>query len=292
MKTPHQFYSETNGKYIGNGQCWGLWDKFTMEYVNAHFLCLWVGGAKDMWYHFKELHLDRYFEQITDRHKLQDGDWLVWDTDTNPLCWISKARNEKGIAYGHIAMFRQYNPSNPEQNVILTQNPGGNPNYTHQMVCDFLGFVGALRPKCYIKGDTTPLKITKCDIIPNAKDKSVLVDWEATNGTPNYAKYILNGVEYGLNIDNIIPNLELDKEYKFQLELRKSENNIWTTSDEQTFIIESPKEPPHEENCGDSPIIPKEPKTPEIVPNKEKKDNIFIFILKLIVSIIKKLDRR
>ena len=110
--------------------------------------------------------------------------------------------------------------------------------------------------------------------------------WEATNGTPNYAKYILNGVEYGLNIDNIIPNLELDKEYKFQLELRKQENNIWTTSDEQTFIIESPKEPPHEEKGGDNTNIPREPKTPEIAPNGAK---IGYNIIKIIIDIIKKI---
>ena len=182
MKTPHLFFEETNGRIIDvdgsyGGQCWDLWSLFCKEYIGRYYSCLWSGGVKDMWYHFDELGLGEYFEKIPPEkyHELQDGDWLVWDADTNPLCWISTARNEKGEAYGHIAMFRQYNPANGEQNVILTQNPNGNPNYTHQMVCDFLGFIGALRPKCYVHEETiiTPVDIPKDDT--NEDDPTAIV---------------------------------------------------------------------------------------------------------------------
>lgn len=158
MKTPHEFYLETDGKVIDvdksyGGQCWDLFALFCQEYCNYVFGCPFTGYVADLWYHFHELHLDCYFEQITDRHQLQDGDWLIWDKTTNPLCWISNS--------SHIAMFRKYNDDNPEQNIILSQNPG----CTRQYVADFLGFVGALRPKCYIHED-------KSLPIPVEEDKS------------------------------------------------------------------------------------------------------------------------
>lgn len=174
MKTPHEFYLETNGKIIDidgshGGQCWDLFALFCQEYCNYIFSCLFTGYVADFFYHFHELHLDLYFDLITDRHALQDGDWLIWDKSTNPLCWISNS--------SHIAMFRCYNQDNPEQNIILTQNPKGNPNYTHQMVCDFLGFVGALRPKCYIKEEIIkPAVELPKEEIPNDEDEELAIE--------------------------------------------------------------------------------------------------------------------
>lgn len=284
MKTPHQFYLETNGRIIDvdksyGGQCWDLWAYFCDEWIGKHWGNLPTKYVIDLWTYFDKFKLGEYFEKVYRWQDFQDGDWVIWQGP----CQITQ--------HSHIAMFRK-DEAGTGGGIFLTQNPNGNPNYTHQMWISYNNYVGAIRPKCYIKGDTTPLKITKCEIETHPENKSVKVIWEAINGTPNYAKYILNGVEYGLNIDNIIPNLELDKEYKFQLELRKAENNLWTTSDEQTFIIENPKEPPQEEKGGDNTNIPSKPKTPEIAPKEEKKDSIFICILKLIVSIIKKIDRR
>ena len=299
MKTPHQFYLETNGKYIGNGQCWGLWDKFTMDYVNAHFICQWTGGAKDMWYHFKELHLDRYFEQITDRHKLQDGDWLVWDADTNPLCWISKARNDKGVAYGHIAMFRQYNPSNPEQNVILTQNPGGNPNYTYQMVCDFLGFVGALRPKCYIKQDKTLPTPVERDTTKNQFkincDDTVRVRLD----------HSLNGEFIGFGktgFYNILQMVSQDGYNWYEVEKGKWCALVPPYSEFVGMEENKQETPQNEPKEEDGPIIPIEPKTPEIAPKEDKKEHnkeqskekskIFSTFIDILIDIIKKIFKK
>ena len=156
MKSPHEFYLETNGKIIDmdgqhGGQCWDLFALFTQEYCNYIFPCVFTGYVKDYYYHFKELHLDLYFDLITDRHKLQDGDWLIWDYETNPkYCWITRS--------SHIGMFRKYE-SNPEQNTILHQTPNSNPICTHQQIADFLGFVGALRPKCYIQNQVVETKV-------------------------------------------------------------------------------------------------------------------------------------
>lgn len=144
---PHEFYLETNGKLIDvdkqhGGQCWDLFAYFTLKYCGTTFQCKYSNYVKDFYYHFKDLGLDQYFELITDRYALQDGDWLIWDKAVSQYCWISQ--------FSHIAMFRKYEKGQ-EQNIILTQNPNGNPNYTHQMLCDFHGFVGALRPKINFK---------------------------------------------------------------------------------------------------------------------------------------------
>ena len=140
---PHEFYLETNGKWLDvdgshGGQCWDLFAYFTKKYCGRTFQCKYSGYVKDFYYHFIELGLNQYFDLITNRYELQDGDWLIWDRETSVYCWISQ--------FSHIAMFRKYERGQ-EQNIILTQNPNGNPNYTHQMLCDFHGFVGALRPK-------------------------------------------------------------------------------------------------------------------------------------------------
>lgn len=158
---PHEFYLETNGRIIDvdgyyGGQCWDLFAYFTQKYCGRTFSCTYSGYVKDFYYHFKELGLDKYFDLITNRYELQDGDWLIWDKAVSQYCWISN--------YSHIAMFRKYEKGQ-EQNIILTQNPNGNPNYVYQMLCDFHGFVGALRPKT-----NQPKKIQICEPIEENKN--------------------------------------------------------------------------------------------------------------------------
>ncbi len=131
---------ETDGKIIDvdgyyGGQCWDLFSYYCLKYCNKTFSCIETGYVIDLWNHFNEVGLDEYFIKVYD--DFQDGDWLIW---TSPSSITTSS---------HIAMFRCDNGNNT--NVILTQNPLGNPNYTHQMVCDYIGVVGALRPKIYIK---------------------------------------------------------------------------------------------------------------------------------------------
>lgn len=133
---PHEFYLETNGKIIDmdgayGGQCWDLFAYFTKKYCDRTFSCISTGYVIDLWTHFEQCGLSQYFDKVTNNY--QDGDWFIWKAP----CMITR--------YSHIAMFRKDNGDGT--NVILTQNPNGNPNYTHQMVCNYDGLVGALRPK-------------------------------------------------------------------------------------------------------------------------------------------------
>lgn len=135
---PHDFYLETDGRIIDmdgyyGGQCWDLFSYYTSKYCNKIFGCIETGYVIDLWNKFEEVGLNEYFIKVTENY--QDGDWLIWTSPSN----ITKS--------SHIAMFRKDNGNNT--NVILTQNPNGNPNYTHQMVCDYKGVVGALRPIIY-----------------------------------------------------------------------------------------------------------------------------------------------
>ena len=296
MKTPHLFFEETNGKIIDidgsyGGQCWDLWALFCQEYCNKIYGCRWSGGVKDMWYHFDELGLGEFFEKIPPEkyHELQDGDWLVWDQDTNPLCWISTARNEKGETYGHIAMFRQYNPSNSEQNVILTQNPGGNPNYTHQMVCDFLGFIGALRPKCYIIQDKN---------LPNPVEENKQVDQLKVNCDDTMR------VRLGHNLDAEIIGFAKSGFYNI-LQKCDDVDYTWCEVEENKWIAICPpsceyvtkmqETPQNQEEGQDSPIIQEQPKTLENEPNNEEielinrdKHNPLVEFIVWIIKLIQK----
>ena len=137
--SPHDFYLETNGKLIDvdgmyGGQCWDLFAYFTRKVWNRTFSCIKTGFVIDFWDAFDEIGLGEFFEKVTENY--QDGDWLIWKAPAN----ITTS--------SHIAMFRVDNGDGT--NVILTQNPNGNPNLTHQMLCDYKGVVGALRPKIYI----------------------------------------------------------------------------------------------------------------------------------------------
>lgn len=132
---PHEFYLETNGRVIDmdgayGGQCWDLFAYFTQKYCGRTFSCISTGYVIDLWTHFEQCGLAPYFDKVTGDY--QDGDWFIWKAP----CMITR--------YSHIAMFR-INDGNGC--IILTQNPNGNPNYVHQMWCNFDGLVGALRPK-------------------------------------------------------------------------------------------------------------------------------------------------
>lgn len=284
MKSPDEFYLETNGRIIDvdgsyGGQCWDLWALFCLEYVGRYFTCNWSGGAKDMWYHFDDLGLGEYFEKVPFEkyHELQDGDWLVWDAETNPLCWITKSQ------YGHIAMFRIYNSENPEQNIILTQNPNGNPNYTHQMVCDFLGFVGALRPKCYMQDKSIPNPVerdtSKNQFSINCDDTMRIRLDHSLNG-----EFIGFGKTGYYNTDPV--NMVTQDGYQwYEIDKGKWCSLIPPYSEFLGIEQETPQNSTKDE---DGTIIPKEPKTPENEPNGDKKQNVFAKVIKTIVEILRK----
>lgn len=297
MKTPHEFFLETDGKIIDidgsyGGQCWDLFALFCQEYIGFYFSCLWTGYVEDFWYHFDELHLGVYFEQIQPEkyHELQDGDWLIWVKRTNPNCWITNS--------SHIGMFRKYNDTNPEQNIILHQTPNGNPNCTHQQVADFLGFVGALRPKCYITQDKNlPIPVerdtNKNQFSINCADTmNIRLDHTTSAESIGFGK-----IGY-YNTDPI--NMASQDGYQwYEIEKGKWCALIPPYSEFIGLEENEQKTPQNEQKGEDSPIIPEEPKTSkneqdneeiELI-NRDKEKPLVEFIkwmVKLIVKILKK----
>lgn len=157
----HDFYLETNGKIIDvdgvyGGQCWDLFAYYTNKLCRKTFPCIETGYVIDLWNTFDRIGLNEYFEKVIDNY--QDGDWLVWQA---PATITTSS---------HIAMFRKDNGDGT--NVILTQNPNGNPNYTYQMVCNYQGVIGALRPKIYITKD--PI-LSPEPVLQNSEFNQVLV---------------------------------------------------------------------------------------------------------------------
>src|SRR5574344_425366 len=135
----HEFFLETNGKVIDidgayGGQCWDLFAYYCQKLCGKTFPCIETGYVIDLWNTFDIIGLNEYFVKVNDN--FQDGDWIVYKAPSS----ITTS--------SHIAMYRMSNDDGT--NVILTQNPNGNPNYTHQMVNDLSGIVGALRPRIYI----------------------------------------------------------------------------------------------------------------------------------------------
>lgn len=134
-----EFVIETSGKIIDidglyGGQCWDLFSYFTNKLCSRTFSCIETGYVIDLWNTFDRIGLNEHFVKVIDNY--QEGDWLIW---TSPSSITETS---------HIAMLIKDNKNGT--NVILTQNPNGNPKYTHQMQCDYIGVVGALRPKIYI----------------------------------------------------------------------------------------------------------------------------------------------
>lgn len=281
---PHEFYLETNGKLIDvdkqhGGQCWDLFAYFTLKYCGRTFSCPYSGYVKDFYYHFKELGLDKYFDLITNRYELQDGDWLIWDKAVSPHCWISQ--------FSHIAMFRKYEKGQ-EQNIILTQNPNGNPNYTHQMLCDFHGFVGALRPLTNVK----KANITKFEI-PYIDTNYVKVAFE-TDMPVDFAMYSLNGLEYvNLPISNVIDNLKEGMKYTLSIKLRTQGTNEWTISDTLEFTtLEIKEETPQISTKGEDSTntLPNTEITENGTKNEEldHKENPLVEFAKFLIEFIRK----
>ena len=233
MKTPHEFYKEVDGKIIDidgayGGQCWDLFAKFCLEYCGKTFGCIATGYVKDLWTHFDQCGLGDYFVKVPN-NQLQDGDWAI---HIGPCAVTNKS---------HISMFRIDNGNGG--GTFLTQNPNGNPKYTHQMWFSYDGLVGGLRPKCYIK----KAPIDKFEITEVGEDY-VKVNFVAKGDPFDWARYSLNKQEWkNLPTTGIIKNLEPNTRYLVRIELRNKGTDTWTESDELEFTTKDiPKEEPKE----------------------------------------------
>lgn len=138
----------TDGHY--GSQCWDLADMFWQNYAGRNFSTCGTGGAKGSW-NCKEYNAGEEFELIYNKEDLQLGDWVIFSSGT----------------YGHVGMaLGSYNNGYV---TLLGQNQGGTPcegggSATNIININLASFVGAFRPKSYIKPEPTPtpLPISNC----------------------------------------------------------------------------------------------------------------------------------
>lgn len=140
IKTPQAFADDTLGKCITMGnkfgaQCVSLARAFWESYTPRSFSTCGTGMAKGAW-NCKEENAGTEFDLITDKNKLQSGDWIIFD----------------GGKYGHVGM----GLGNPNKGYIslLGENQGGTScagggSATNIINISLKNFVGAFRPKIY-----------------------------------------------------------------------------------------------------------------------------------------------
>lgn len=132
--------------YYG-GQCWDLAALFWENYTNDGRVMstCGTGAAKGAW-NCKEQNAGDEFELIYDASEIQAGDWIIFGSGQ----------------YGHVGMALGSN--NNGYVTLLGQNQGGascagGGSATNIINISLKSFVGAFRPKTYIKPDPTPQPI-------------------------------------------------------------------------------------------------------------------------------------
>lgn len=139
----------TDGAY--GSQCWDLADMFWQNYAGRNFSTCGTGAAKGSW-NCKEYNAGEQFELVYDPTTLQAGDWVIFGSGK----------------YGHVGM--ALGGYNNGYVALLGQNQGGSPcegggSSTNIINISLNSFIGAFRPKSYIKPDPTPtppLPISGC----------------------------------------------------------------------------------------------------------------------------------
>lgn len=130
----------TDGAY--GSQCWDLADMFWQNYAGRNFSTCGTGMAKGSW-NCKEYNAGNEFELITNVYSIQPGDWLIFSMGK----------------YGHVGMaMGTYNNGYVS---LLGQNQGGEPCADGGAAANIVNinlnsFIGAFRPKTYIKPDPKP----------------------------------------------------------------------------------------------------------------------------------------
>ena len=140
----------TDGYY--GAQCWDLGDMFWQNYAGRNLSTCGTGIAKGIW-NCKEQNAGDQFELITDVHNIQLGDWIIFSSGK----------------YGHVGMaMGSYNNGYV---TLLGQNQGGKScegggSATNIININLSSFMGAFRPKTYIKPEPQPqpepIPYTKC----------------------------------------------------------------------------------------------------------------------------------
>lgn len=171
----------TDGYY--GAQCWDLADLFFQNYAGRNFSTCGTGAAKGSW-NCKEQNAGDEFDLIYDVTALQAGDWIIFSSGQ----------------YGHVGMaMGSYNNG---YITLLGQNQGGSPcegggSSANIINISLKSFVGAFRPKSYIKPEPTPtpLPISNCvqwHVAQGDTMSKIMLECEGTivYGEPmnNYAK--------------------------------------------------------------------------------------------------------
>lgn len=154
-ESPVAFKNYVLGKCLNSdnkwgAQCWDLADVFWQNYAGRRFSTCGTGAAKGSW-NCKEQNAGDNFVLIENPADLQLGDWVIFSTGK----------------YGHVGM--ALGGYNNGYVALLGQNQGGAPcaqgGSSANIINMNLGtFVGAFRPKSYIKSEPAPtlLPISGC----------------------------------------------------------------------------------------------------------------------------------
>lgn len=159
--TPLEFKEYTIGKCWNSdlhygSQCWDLADIFWQNYAGRNFSTCGTGAAKGSW-NCKEQNAGNEFDLIYDEQQLQTGDWVIFNSGK----------------YGHVGM--AMGNFNNGYISILGQNQGGTAcsdggSATNIINISLNSFIGAFRPKSYVKPNPEPIPISGC------------IDWHVKKG--------------------------------------------------------------------------------------------------------------
>lgn len=143
--SPEAYKKSTIGQCIQNaygGQCFALANDFWQNYAGRNLSSCGTGAAKGTW-NCKEQNAGNDFVLIYNAKEIQAGDWVVYSNGT----------------YGHIGM--ALGPATNGYVALLGQNQGGQRCSKGGAATNIINksnrdFVGAFRPKAYIKPAPKP----------------------------------------------------------------------------------------------------------------------------------------
>ena len=171
----------TDGYY--GAQCWDLADLFFQNYAGRNFSTCGTGAAKGAW-NCKEYNAGDEFELIYSPESLKAGDWVIFSSGQ----------------YGHVGMaMGSYNNGYVS---LLGQNQGGaacegGGSAANIVNISLKSFVGAFRPKSYIKPEPQPepIPISNCiewHVLRGDTMGKIMLECEGTivygEAMDNYAK--------------------------------------------------------------------------------------------------------
>lgn len=205
VSSPEAFKNSVLGKCIDTdgyygSQCWDLANAFWLDYAGRWLDTCGTGAAKGTW-NCKEKNAGNEFDLIADKNSLQAGDIIVFGNGQ----------------YGHIGM--SMGNTNGNYISLLGTNQGGAPCAGGGAVANVINisldnFVGAFRPKSYIKTEPipepeTPAPISNCSVWNLIKGDTMgkiqmtcegFVDWSTMRAYADTWRTDPNGKDKGATV--------------------------------------------------------------------------------------------